>query len=138
MSDDGSIYVHCDWRLNSFLRVALDEVFGAEQYRNEIRWKRQPPRGAKAIAGQYAKSSDTIFFYSKTDRYIWNAQYKPYSSEYVSSKFTHKDAGGRLYRIDNIGDYSATSIAEFRRKGRIYDYPSGKVGLIRFLDEAKG
>src|SRR5882757_5973773 len=52
---EGCIYVHCDWRVNSFVRIVLDEVFGSGYYRNEIRWKRQPPRGAKAISRQYAK-----------------------------------------------------------------------------------
>lgn len=137
MHDEGSVYVHCDWRVNSFVRIVLDEVFGSVCYRNEIRWKRQPPRGAKAISRQFAKSSDTILYYSRSPKYCWNAQFKEYSAEYVKSKFTYsKD--GRKYRIDNIGDYSELSIAEFRKQGKIYDYPSGKVGLIRFLDEAKG
>ena len=138
LAEDGSIYVHCDWRVNSFIRMVLDEVFGSDHYRNELRWKRQPPRGAKAISKQYAKSSDTILYYSRSDRYVWNPQFKEYSAEYVKSKFTYKDKDGRVYRIDNIGDYSETSIAEFRKRGRIYDYPSGKLGLIRYLDEAKG
>ena len=138
MHREGSIYVHCDWRVNSFLRVVLDEIFGADYYRNEVRWKRQPPRGAKAISRQYAKSSDTVIYYSRSPSYIWNAQFKPYSAEYVKSKFTYKDKDGRVYRIDNIGDYSEKSISDFRKQGKIYDYPSGKIGLIRYLDEAKG
>ncbi|MBF0320362.1 MAG: adenine methyltransferase [Nitrospirae bacterium] len=69
LAEDGSIYVHCDWRVNSFMRLAMDEVFGSGQYRNELRWKRQPPRGAKAISKQYAKSSDTILYYSLHDHY---------------------------------------------------------------------
>lgn len=138
MHSEGSIYVHCDWRVNSFVRIVLDEVFGSGYYRNEVRWKRQPPRGAKAISRQYAKSSDTIVYYSRSPNYCWNPQFKDYSAEYIKSKFTHKDKAGRVYRIDNIGDYSETSIAEFRTQGKIYDYPSGKIGLIRYLDEAKG
>ena len=138
MHSEGSIYVHCDWRVNSFVRLVLDEVFGSDYYRNEIRWKRQPPRGAKAIARQYAKSSDTIVYYSRSPNYCWNPQFKEYSAEYIKSKFTYKDKAGRVYRIDNIGDYSEISIAEFRKQGKIYDYPSGKLGLIRYLDEAKG
>jgi adenine-specific DNA-methyltransferase len=138
MHEDGSIYVHCDWRVNSFMRLVLDEVFGSENYRNEIRWKRQPPRGAKAISRQFAKSSDSILYYSRREEYTWNPQFKPYSKEYVATKFVHKNQEGRLYRIDTVGDYSALSIAEFRKKGLIYDYPSGKIGLIRFLDETKG
>lgn len=138
LADDGSIYVHCDWRVNSFMRLVLNEVFGGELYRCEIRWKRQPARGAKAISRQYARSSDTILYYTKDNSYVWNPQYKVYEAKYVNSKFTKTEKDGRLYRIDNIGDYSEKSIAEFRKQGRIYDYPSGKIGLIRYLDEAKG
>ena len=138
LTEDGSIYVHCDWRVNSSLRLVMDEIFGKECYRNEIHWKRQPPRGAKAISRQYARSSDTILYYTKGDSYTWNGQFKAYDEKYIKSKFTSKDKDNRLYRIDNIGDYSEKSIAEFRKQGRIYDYPSGKIGLIRYLDEAKG
>ena len=138
LAEDGSIYVHCDWRVNSLIRLALDEVFSSEYYKNEIRWKRQPPRGAKAISKQYARSSDSILYYTKLSSGIWNRQYKAYSEKYIKTKFTHTDKDGRLYRIDSIGDYSEKSIAEFRKQGKIYDYPSGKLGLIRYLDEAKG
>ena len=138
LAEDGSIYVHCDWRVNSYIRLVMDEVFGENTYKNEIRWKRQPPRGAKAISKQYARSSDSMLYYTKNQHYSWNPQYKNYDEKYVKAKFTYKDKDGRLYRIDNIGDYSEKSIASFRKQGRIYDYPSGKIGLIRYLDEAKG
>ncbi len=138
LADDGSIYVHCDWRMNSAIRLIMDEVFSANHHKNEIRWKRQPPRGAKAVSKQYARSSDSILYYTKNIKGIWNRQYKEYSEKYIKSKFTHKDENGRIYRIDAIGDYSEKSIAAFRKEGKIYDYPSGKIGLIRYLDEAKG
>ena len=138
LAEEGSIYVHCDWRVNSLIRLALDEIFSSEYYKNEIRWKRQPPRGAKAISKQYARSSDSILYYTKLSSGIWNRQYKDYSEKYIKTKFTHTDQDSRLYRIDAIGDYSEKSITEFRKQGKIYDYPSGKRGLIRYLDEAKG
>ena len=138
LADDGSIYVHCDWRVNSFMRLVMDEVFGSTFYRNEMRWKRQPPRGGKAISRQYARSSDSLLFYTKGALITWNPLFKNYNPQYIASKFNKQDEDGRLYRIDTIGNYSKKSIAEFRKRGRIYDYPSGKVGLIRYLDEAKG
>ena len=138
LAEDGSIYVHCDWRVNSSIRLVLDEVFINDFYKNEIRWRRQPPRGAKAISKQYARSSDAILYYTKSSSGVWNRQYREYSEKYIKTKFTHTDKDGRLYRIDTIGDYSEKSIAAFRKDGKIYDYPSGKIGLIRYLDEAKG
>lgn len=137
LSETGSVYVHCDWRVIHLLKMLLDDVFGVESYRNDARWKRQPPRGAKAVSKQYARSSDSLLFYTKSGEYTWNPQYKPYDEKYIKSKFK-PDSNGRLYRIDNIGDYSDKSIAEFRKQEKIYDYPSGKIGLIRYLDEAKG
>src|SRR3989339_1288978 len=50
LADDGSIYVHCDWRLNSYMRLILDEIFGKENYRNEIVWKRTYSTKAQSIS----------------------------------------------------------------------------------------
>jgi len=138
LKSTGSIYLHCDSRASHYLKLLLDAAFGVQCFRNDIRWKRQPVRGAKSISQQFARTSDSILFYTKTSQATWNSQYKEYDDKYIKSKFTKKDKDQRLYRIDNIGDYSEKSIAEFRKQGRIYDYPSGKVGLIRYLDEAKG
>ena len=138
LAEDGSIYVHCDWRVSGLFRNVIDEVFGSSRFRNELTWKRQPPRGARAKANQFARSSDKIFFYVKSDGYVWCSQYKEYSREYIEAKFTYSDLDGRLYRVGDIGDYSDDSIANFRKQGKIYDYPSGKIGLKRYLDEQKG
>jgi DNA modification methylase len=138
LASDGSIYVHCDWRVNSYIRLAMDEIFGKDAYRNEITWKRQPPRGARAVAKQYAKTSDKIIFYSKKNDYTWNPQYIEYNEKYIRTKFNNFDETGKRYRIGDIGDYSEKSIERLRSEGKIYDYPSGKIGLKRFLDEQKG
>jgi adenine specific DNA methylase Mod len=137
LSENGSVYVHCDWRLNSLLRLVLDEVFGSNFYRNELRWKRQPVRGAKATSQQYARNSDVILFYSKSDSWIWNGAYKPYDPAFIKAKF-RPDSSGRLFRDCDLGDYSEQSIQEFERQGKIYVTKSGKKRLIRFLDEEKG
>ncbi len=137
LSERGGIYVHCDWRLTGLIRLILDDVFGRENVRNEIRWKRQPVRGAKATGGQYARNSDTVFFYSKGDEWIWNGAYKPYDEHFIRTKF-RPDAKGRLFRDCDLGDYSPKSIAEFDKQGRIYITKSGGKRLIRYLDEEKG
>lgn len=135
----GSIYVHCDWHASHYIKVEMDKIFGPGNQKNAITWKRQPPRGAKATSKQYARNSDTLFYYTRSaDNYTWNPQYRPYSADYIRVKFTYQDSNGRRFRVGDIGDYSEKSIAEFRKKGKIYDYPSGKIGLKRFLDEQKG
>jgi DNA modification methylase len=137
LAKEGSIYVHCDWRLNSNIRLVLDEVFGVNCYKNEVFWKRQPVRGAKATSKQYARNTDAILFYTKTDSYIWNNAYKLYSGEFIKTKF-RLDKNGRLFRDADLGDYSEESIKKFQEQGRIYTTSSGKKRLIRYLDEEKG
>jgi DNA modification methylase len=136
LADEGSIYVHCDWRLNSLIRIILDEIF-PEGYRNEIFWRRQPVRGAKATSHQYARNTDVLLFYVKSEKYVWNNAYKPYSKEFIESKF-RPDENGRLWRDSDLGDYSESSIEQFEQNGRIYITKSGKKRLIRYLDEEKG
>jgi len=137
LAEDGSIYVHCDWRVNSFIRLVLDEVFGSDYYKNELRWKRQPVRGAKATSNQYARNSDGVLFYSKSDTWIWNGAYKEYDPNFIKSKF-RPDSDGRLFRDCDLGDYSENSISEFEKQGRIYITSSGNKRLKRFLDEERG
>ncbi len=60
LAEDGSIYVHCDWRVNSYLRLVLDEIFGSTSFRNIITWTRATMSGAKAVGNQYGRNYDTI------------------------------------------------------------------------------
>jgi len=136
LAEDGSFYLHCDWRVNSIMRLVLDEVFPGG-YKNEIFWKRQPVRGGKATSGQFARNNDVIFFYTKSEKYTWNNSYKEYDPEFIKSKFK-PDEKGRLWRDSDLGNYSELSIAEFEKQGKIYTTKNGKKRLIRYLDEEKG
>lgn len=139
LKNTGSIYVHCDWHASHYIKTEMDKIFGYENFKNSIVWRRQPPRGAKATSNQYSRNTDTILFYSKSRNGCrWNPQHKPYDEKYINSKFTYQDINGRRFRVGDIGDYSEKSILEFRKQGKIYDYPSGKIGLKRYLDEQKG
>lgn len=137
MASDASIYVHCDWRVSTWIRSVLDEVFGIDRHLNELRWRRQPVRGAKATSNQYARNSDTIHFYTKGESWIWNGAYKAYDQKFIDTKF-RPDESGRLFRDCDLGDYSADSIAKFEAAGKIYITSSGKKRLKRYLDEEKG
>ena len=137
LADTGSIYVHLDWRVGHYVKVVADEVFGRQHFRNDLRWKRQPVRGAKATGAQYARNSDIIYFYTKREDSSWENAYKPYDPAFVKAKF-RPDANGRLYRDSDLGDYSETSIAQFEVQGRIYLTSNGNKRLIRYLDEEKG
>jgi adenine-specific DNA-methyltransferase len=137
LADSGSIYVHLDWRVGHYVKVVMDEIFGKEFFRNDLRWKRQPVRGAKATGQQYARNSDILYFYTKRNDSIWENAYKPYDPAFIRAKF-RPDANGRLYRDSDLGDYSEESIAKFEEQGRIYRTSNGNRRLIRYLDEEKG
>jgi adenine-specific DNA-methyltransferase len=96
LTSTGSVYVHCDGRVNSHLRLIMDEVFSTDHLRNQITWKRT---GARSGSGQYNTISDTILFYTKSDNYTWNTQYTPYSDKYLEDFFRYRDNKGRRFRL---------------------------------------
>lgn len=74
LADDGSVYVHLDWRMNSYVRVLMDEVFGKSHFRNEIIWGYAKPRPAKKM---FVRNHENILFYAKTATALFNAQRMP-------------------------------------------------------------
>ena len=98
LSDNGSIFVHCDWRMNSYLRLVLDEIFGAANFRNEIVWRKYG--GHKNTAKlKFTTENDTLLFYSLTDQYTFNAIFRPLSEQTIKSEYRHTDENGRRYAI---------------------------------------
>jgi len=71
LSDDGSVYVHLDWRMNSYVRVLMDEIFGKVNFRNEVIWNYHGP--ASPGQKQFSRKHDTLLFYSKSNNWIFNA-----------------------------------------------------------------
>lgn len=97
LAEDGSIYVHCDYRVNSYLRLIMDEIFGKDNFRNEIIWQRSNPHGH--VDSKYANIHDTILFYSKSNNYIFNTQYVTADENYIKNFFKLDDGDGRKYRL---------------------------------------
>lgn len=96
LAQDGSIYVHCDWHKSSYLRMILDDVFGPENFRNEIVWSYFGFK--RATSKKFPQKHDLIYSYTKSQDYVWNVQYVPHSEDYI--KRFKKDENGRLYRDD--------------------------------------
>ena len=96
LADDGSIYVHIDQKMGHYIRQILDEVFGKNNFRNEIVWSYFGFK--RATAKKFPQKHDLIYSYTKTNVYTWNVQYKPHSDEYL--KRFKKDKNGRLFRDD--------------------------------------
>jgi DNA modification methylase len=98
LTEDGSIYVHCDWRVNSYLRCILDEIFDQSRLTNEIVWRRA---NNKTSTKKMSVIHDSIFWYSKSLDYIYNAQYHDFREEYLDSKYTYEE-NGRRYRLQSM------------------------------------
>ena len=93
----GSIYLHCDHTANSYIRMALDAIFGRRNFRNEIIWRKYAGRKNNATS-KFSTQHDTIFFYSKSREAKFNVQYEPISQEEIKKKYKFTDENGRLYR----------------------------------------
>lgn len=156
LADTGSIYVHLDWHVGHYVKLVLDEVFGKDNFTNEIIWKRSE---AHSDSSAFGAVHDVIFFYKKTRNNIWNRQYTPYTSEYVERQFKYTEQGsGRRYRSADLsasglsgGGYlyewngitrswrcPVQTMERYKTEGRL-DY-TGK-GLVRYkyyLDEMPG
>jgi DNA modification methylase len=96
LAEDGSIYVHCDWRVNSYIRLVMDEMFGTNNFINEISWRRA---NSKTPSNKIAVIHDTILFYVKSENYIFNTQYHEYKEGYIESRYPNKDEDGRMYTL---------------------------------------
>jgi DNA modification methylase len=138
LKQNGSIYLHCDWRASHHLKMVMDEIFGYTNFRNEIIWKRATPIGGKVKSKMMPRDHDSILYYVKTQQAPYHNQYLPYSQEYIDTYFKHKDKNGRPYRIQALGDYSEESREKFRKMGMIYTSRDGKEALIQYLDKSKG
>lgn len=92
----GSLYLHCDPTASHYLKLLLDAIFGVMNFRNEIIWKRTTSHGN--VRNVYGDVSDTIFFYTKSDRWTWNQIHLPYSDHLVAAKFRYQDPDGRRWQ----------------------------------------
>ncbi len=98
LADDGSIYVHCDYRLNSKIRLVLDEIFGEKNFRNEIIWSYST---LGRPDDRFPQKHDSIFYYGVSKNCFFNKEGAkvPYSDDYLRSHFRDKDSEGRRCRI---------------------------------------
>jgi len=97
LADDGSIYVHCDWRVNSFLKLILNDIFGFSNFQTEIIWLLSGVSGYKSLANTFVRGHDTIIYFSKSANPIFNKQYLEYSKEQLK-RFSSVDENGRRYK----------------------------------------
>ena len=159
----GSLYLHCDPTASHYLKIVLDTIFGPENFRNEIIWKRTTGRShTNQESKRWGEMTDILLFYSRSQETPLKMVYRPNDPEYIKQHFRHKDPDGRIYRIDNLASpsprpnlmyeykgykppakgwaISREKMEQWDREGRLY-FPKSKESRIqrkRYLDELLG
>lgn len=160
----GSFYYHCDWHASHYVKVMLDQIFGENNFVNEIIWKRQSSHNdAKQGSKHMGRVHDTVFFYGASADYTFRHQYTAYDEEYVNDFYRHvEEKTGRRYRLGDLtapggaapskGNphyeflgvtrywrYSKENMEKLYQDGRIVQTKPGRVPQYkRYLDEGKG
>lgn len=110
LADDGSIYVHCDYRLSGYIRLVLDEIFGKHNLKNENIWYYE--NGGGRSTTWFNRKHDTIYWYSKNDRYIYNGK------EAGEKRNIDEGTFGGYFKTDEQG----RRYQEVRANGKVYVY----------------
>src|ERR1017187_8291634 len=166
LKESGGLYLHCDSTASHYLKLLLDAVFGAHNFRNEIIWKRRLGMSSSVHkSNRFGTCTDTILFYAKSAKAKFFPQYNkdtPEYQAYIAERFTMTDESGRLfhagdltnpaYRPNLIYDYKGyksppdgwaitkEKMEQWDREGRLY-FPediNGRIRRKRFVDELKG
>lgn len=153
LAQDGSIYVHCDWRVNSYIKLAMDEIFSKSNCINEIIWKRSD---AHSNSNYFGINTDTLYLYKKGEKVVWNRQYQPYSEDYLAEQYKYVDENGRRYLsrsctgfsginkvyswkgISKAWRYSPETFEKLEKEGRIVYTGKGQPRYKQYLDEMPG
>jgi DNA modification methylase len=99
LKNTGSIYLHCDPTASHYLKVLMDAVFGARNFRSEIVWRRT--NAHNKTTSQYGPIHDVILFYSKTETFKFHPGTRPYTKAYIEDRFVYSDARGR-YQLNYL------------------------------------
>ena len=137
LAEDGSIYVHCDWRVQGFMRLILDEIFGKKFFLNEVIWKRQSPSSSKARARKFSADHDTIYYFTKSEKYIFNKVYGEYPVEEINKRFKQKDHKG-YYKDAELATYSDATLEKLKSEDRLIITSGGKYRYKIYLDDIEG
>ena len=154
MSDTASIYVHLDWHIGHYVKVLMDEIFGEDNFRNEIIWKRAT---AHSDAAFYGNNYDSIYYYTIGNNPYFSNPSQDYDESYLA-RFKSKDDDGRLWESGNLtakglkgSGYTYTykgctslwrcpieTMEKLDKQGRLYFTKNGGIRLKVYKDELKG
>ena len=109
----GSLYLHCDPSASHYLKIVLDAIFGASNFRNEIVWQRTSTHND---GNRFGRVHDIILFYSKDPRPLWNSIYTAHDPEYIERFYRHEDERGRY----QVGDLTAAGVTQRGESGQTW------------------
>ena len=134
LSDKGTLYVHIDWHVGHYLKLIMDEIFGKNNFINEII---QYYGGPSPVKSTFPKKHDTLFLYGKN---IKNSYFQPQYSEIKEYlyKRAREDEDGRKWVDQNVGKITEEKFNELLENGYIFKTQTGKYRRKQYLDEMKG
>jgi site-specific DNA-methyltransferase (adenine-specific) len=156
----GSLYLHCDPTASHYLKVVLDTIFGVQNFKSEITWKRYSAHND--ARNSYAFVTDTIFFYTKSNKAQFNVLRTGYDEKYIEDFFQQTDSDGRRYGVNNLASpnprpnltyeykgyppppngwkVTKEKMEQLDREGRLHfpKNPNGRIRLKYYVDELKG
>lgn len=157
----GSLYLHCDPTASHYLKMILDMIFEAKNFRSEITWKRSSAHNdAKQGRKAYGNIADIILYYTKADDFIFNTLYTPYNQEYIQTTYNNVDSDGRRWKSSDLTGpggaakgnpqyeflgvtrywrYSKENMERLFAEGRIHQSRPGVVPRMKhYLDQMPG
>ena len=139
LAEDGSIYVHVGPNVSHYVKLILDEVFGTENFKNEIIWERTyNPGSSKARMKGYPVNHDVILYYQRSEAHEPCKVYQPYSEKYISQHYRYEDERGR-YRLEVLRTYSEETYKRLEAEGRIVKRATSKYPYYKqYLGEMPG
>ncbi len=156
----GSLYLHCDPTASHYLKIVLDTIFGVENFRNEITWKRTNTHND--VRRNFGNLSDIVFYYTKSDNFVFNQAYMSYDENYIERNFKYIDKNGRRYSSSDLRSpnprpnltyeykgykphpngwaVSLEKMQELDKQERLIfpENPNGRIRIKRYLDELPG
>lgn len=163
MSEEASIFVHLDYHVGHYVKILMDEVFGEDNFLNEIIWKRK--QATSYASKKLGIATDSIFWYGKTEDFIFNPEFSiddDNTKKYIKERYIYKNEEGRIYKLGDLGNplYRPTLIYNYKdcsppangwavslkkmeqmdREGRLEfpKKPGGRLMRRQYLDEYEG
>ena len=131
LAETGSLYVHLDWHVGHYVKAVLDEVFGLGNFLNEIIWKRQTAKGgAFGSLNQYGRIHETIYFYTKSETFVWNQLFTSYEESHIEKSYRHIEEGtGKRFSLRDLtaaGVRKGESGKPIEVNGEVIPVPPGR------------